>query len=174
MSYGKTGKRNPKTISVDYDGCLCAAKCPDIGEPRWQVIRALAREQANGAKLILWTCREGAQLQEAVLWCLNHGLEFDAVNDNLEENKAFFGNNSRKVWASEYWDDKSVTVSVGVKGAAIAFPRKAGGITLKRWRRKSLPVKTAVSELKEERKPKKRRWLQWFDGLRRDSDLPSI
>ena len=52
--------------------------------------------------MILWTCREGHQLQAAVMWCLNHGLKFNAINDNLEENKEKYGNNSRKVWADEY------------------------------------------------------------------------
>lgn len=99
-----------KIIAVDFDGCLCKAKWPDIGEERREVINELLREQAEGAKLILWTCREGQQLQAAVMWCLNRGLKFDAVNDNLEANKDYFGNNSRKVYANEYWDDKSVCV----------------------------------------------------------------
>lgn len=52
-------------------------------------------------------------LQDAVDWCYNHGLKFDAVNDNLEENKEHFGNNTRKVFADEYWDDKAVPVVAG-------------------------------------------------------------
>ena len=90
-----------KIIAVDFDGCLCGGKWPDIGAPRQQVINELIRQQAEGAKLILWSCREGEQLKAAVMWCLNHGLKFDAVNDNLEENKAYFGNNSRKIYATE-------------------------------------------------------------------------
>ncbi len=119
-----------KIIAVDFDGTLCEEKWPDIGEARQQVINELIRQQVDGVKLILWTCREGEQLQAAVTWCLNHGLMFDAVNDNLEENKEQYGNNSRKVWATEYWDDKSVLV-VGT-GEATSFhgnhaKRKDGG-----------------------------------------------
>lgn len=99
-----------KIIAVDFDGCLCEAKWPDIGAPRQQVINELIRQQTDGAKLILWTCREGEQLQAAVMWCLNHGLKFDAVNDNLPENIDKYGNNCRKVWATEYWDDKNVCI----------------------------------------------------------------
>ena len=125
-----------KIIAVDFDGCLCDGKWPDIGAPRQDVINELIREQADGAKLILWSCREGQQLQAAVMWCLNHGLKFDAINDNLEENKAFFGNNSRKIYASEYWDDKSVLVSN--KGEATTIARRnweTGGLSIKSWQR---------------------------------------
>ena len=99
-----------RTIAVDFDGCICESKWPEIGEPRQEVINELIRAQAEGSRLILWTCREGELLDAAVMWCLNRGLRFDAVNDNLDENKRLFGNNCRKVWADEYWDDKSVLV----------------------------------------------------------------
>ena len=80
-----------KIIAVDFDGCLCESKWPNIGEPHNEVIHELIREQANGAKLILWTCREGQLLQAAVMWCLNRGLKFDAVNDNLPEMQELYG-----------------------------------------------------------------------------------
>ena len=100
-----------KVIAVDFDGCLCVKKWPDIGAPNWDAIHALIRRKAEGDKVILWTCRDGQQLEDAVLWCMNHGLRFDAVNENLPENIDFFGNDCRKVWANEYWDDRAVPVS---------------------------------------------------------------
>ena len=103
----------PKVIAVDFDGCLCVKKWPDIGAPNWDAIHALIRRKAEGDKIILWTCRDGQQLEDAVLWCMNRGLRFDAINDNLPENKKFFGNDCRKVWAHEYWDDRAVPVIAG-------------------------------------------------------------
>ena len=38
-----------KVIAVDFDGCLCEAKWPDIGEPRIPVIQELIMQQAEGA-----------------------------------------------------------------------------------------------------------------------------
>lgn len=122
-----------KIIAVDFDGCLCESKWPDIGAPHQQVINELIRQQADGAKLILWTCREGKQLRAAVMWCLNHGLKFDAINDNLEENKEQYGNNSRKVFATEYWDDKNVLVVGAGEVTSIAFAHADGGMTVKKW-----------------------------------------
>ena len=82
---------------MDFDGTLCENEWPEIGKPNQIVIKELIKQQADGAKLILWTCREGDRLQAAVTWCLEHGLKFDAVNDNLEENKVLFGKR-RKVY----------------------------------------------------------------------------
>lgn len=97
-----------KVIAVDFDGTLCKNRWPNIGEAYNEVINECIRRQAEGDKIILWTCRSGALLDDALLWCLNRGLKFDAVNDNLAENIEKYGNNCRKVWADEYWDDKAV------------------------------------------------------------------
>lgn len=97
-----------KIIAIDFDGCLCENDWPRIGAPNWNVILRAKEEQAYGAGLILWTCRADDRLQEAVDACAQWGLVFDAVNDNLPERINLYGNNSRKVSADEYWDDKAV------------------------------------------------------------------
>lgn len=70
-------------------------------------------EQAAGAGLILWTCREGELLQQALDACAQWGLHFDAVNESLPSWIAAFGTRPRKVGASEYWDDRAVVVRDG-------------------------------------------------------------
>lgn len=97
-----------RIIAVDFDGCLCENAWPDIGEARQDVIDALLSRQESGAKIILWTCRVGERLAAAIQWCQNHGIFFDAVNSNLPVNIAAFGNDCRKIYADEYWDDKAV------------------------------------------------------------------
>lgn len=67
----------------------------------------------NGAGLILWTCREGELLSNAIKACAEWGLRFDAVNDSLPEWKEYFGSNCRKIGADEYWDDKAIPVKNG-------------------------------------------------------------
>lgn len=97
-----------RVIAVDFDGCLCENAWPEIGEAKQDVIDALLSRQKQGAKIILWTCRVGEQLSAAVRWCTRHGIVFDAINENLPVNVAAFGNDCRKVYADEYWDDKAV------------------------------------------------------------------
>lgn len=98
----------PTIIAVDFDGCLCENAWPGIGNARQGIIDALLMRQKQGAKIILWTCRVEDKLTEAVNWCADRGLSFDAVNANLPLNIAAFGNDCRKVFADEYWDDKAV------------------------------------------------------------------
>lgn len=96
--------------AVDFDGTLCRNAWPEIGEPNFELIRFLKQAQANGSELILWTMREGETLNQAVEWCSQHGLEFDAVNDNLEKLEAAYNNNPRKVYADYYIDDHNMTL----------------------------------------------------------------
>lgn len=57
--------------------------------------------------MILWTNRTGEQLQSAIEACEEQGIKFDAVNEPLPECIAYFGGDSRKVFANEYWDDRA-------------------------------------------------------------------
>ena len=95
-------------IAVDFDGTLVSDKFPEIGEPYWDVVNRLKECQQNGAKIILWTCRNKEFLKEAVTFCSDIGLHFDAINDNLDEIKVLYDGDTRKVFADEYWDDKAV------------------------------------------------------------------
>jgi len=96
-----------RIIAVDFDGCLCRNQWPEIGEANKRAIHTLMRLRDNGARLILWTCRTGKLLDEAVSWCNGHGLTFDAINDNLPDRIAMYGGDTRKVSADEYWDDRA-------------------------------------------------------------------
>lgn len=100
----------PKIIAVDFDGTLCKNAWPEIGEPYGYMISSIKQFREDGYKIILWTCREGDDLEKALSWCAERGLMFDAVNDNLEETKKFFGGNSRKIVADYYVDDKAMRV----------------------------------------------------------------
>ena len=104
----KMGKRDFIVYAVDFDGTLCESVWPGIGAPNMELINHLINRRLQGNKIILWTCREGERLQEAVDWCKRYGLRFDAVNDNLQELKDEFGNNPRKIAADVYIDDKAV------------------------------------------------------------------
>ena len=96
-----------KVIAVDFDGTLCVSAYPDIGPPREDILRKLKKEQCDDAKIILWTCREGTLLQDALAWCTWRSVHFDAVNANLPERIALFGTDPRKIGADEYWEDRA-------------------------------------------------------------------
>lgn len=98
-----------KIIAVDFDGCLAENAFPSIGAPIQSTIDALKAEQAKGALVILWTCRHDEPLAAAVEWCAAQGIHLDAVNANLPRMIELYGE-TRKVGATEYWDDKAVRV----------------------------------------------------------------
>ncbi|WP_246597344.1 hypothetical protein [Faecalicatena faecalis] len=96
-----------KIYAVDFDGTLAETKFPEIIKPNWSMFFTCKMIKARGDILILWTCRCGEDLTAAVEFCKKHGLEFDYINENVPENVEKFGNDSRKIFAHEYIDDKA-------------------------------------------------------------------
>jgi hypothetical protein len=103
-------------IAVDFDGTLCEFNFPNIGKQtphQQELMDTLIQMRKEGHKLILWTNRGDNKnyqsLTEAVDWCREKGLEFDAINQNIEGQKKLSGY-SPKVMADIYIDDKAVNV----------------------------------------------------------------
>lgn len=94
----------PKIIAVDYDGTLEAG-----GAMNSALIARLRAEQMNGSVVILWTCREGKKLHEAVTNLARAGFTPNCVNRNCKSAVQLMGHDSRKVFADVYIDDKNLT-----------------------------------------------------------------
>ena len=96
-------------IAVDFDQTLHHKTFPDFGLPDYALIKALNIMKSKGHKIILWTCRDGKPLEQAVEFCEKNGLQFDAVNDNVEEMKGRpYGN--KKIYADIYIDDRNLHI----------------------------------------------------------------
>ena len=93
--YKREKPRTPRRIAVDFDGCLCKNRYPDIGEPNERLFKSLIKNREDGDFIILWTCRSGKELMDAVKFCYDNGLVFDAVMGG-------------KLSANIYIDDKAV------------------------------------------------------------------
>ena len=96
-------------FAVDFDGTLSLGQWPEVGPANDDLIDYLKDRQCSGDKLILWTCRAGDALDSAVSFCMDNGLMFDAINDNLPDVTQKYGNNSRKISCDFYIDDRAVT-----------------------------------------------------------------
>ena len=94
-------------IAVDFDGTIVEHEYPKIGKEKLFAFQTLKELEKQGASLILWTFRAGKELEEAVEYCKNNGIEFYAVNKNYPE-EVFDETVSRKIDADIYIDDKNI------------------------------------------------------------------
>jgi hydroxymethylpyrimidine pyrophosphatase-like HAD family hydrolase len=94
-------------IAVDFDGTIVDHDYPKIGKEKLFAFRTLKELEKQGARLILWTFRTGKELDEAVEYCKNNGIEFYAVNRNYPE-EVLDENVGRKIDADIYIDDKNL------------------------------------------------------------------
>ena len=100
-------------VAVDFDDSIAYTHYPTIIKPlphAMDVLRVLMNDPYT--ILILWTCREGEYLQQALDFCELYGIKFDYVNENCKERIEYYDNDSRKIGADLYIDDKSAQSNV--------------------------------------------------------------
>lgn len=101
-------------IAVDFDGTLAENKYPEIGKPMQGAVESMKRLYNDGHYLIIWTCRTGELLKDAINWLLAEGIPFHRVNDHNPENLAEYGGDGGlKIYADVYIDDKNLGGFVG-------------------------------------------------------------
>ncbi len=94
-------------IAVDFDGTIVENQFPAIGKPMLFAFETLKVLHEKGFRLILWTVRTGAELEQAVEFCKQNGVEFYAVNRNYPE-EVLDGETSRKIEADIFIDDRNL------------------------------------------------------------------
>ena len=103
---------NMKTVheehvyAVDFDNTIAYTDYPKIIKPlpyAVEMLRILSEDPYS--TLILWTCREGKDLDDALNFCNLHDIKFDYVNENCNKNLNLYKNDCRKVSADVYIDD---------------------------------------------------------------------
>lgn len=120
-------------VAVDFDGTLHNGKWPGIGEPIEGAITTMQEMQELGVYIVIWTCRSGDLQTQMVNWLLENHIPFDRVNDNRPSSIEYFQNNSRKIHADLYIDDRQVgglpawsDIYNHVREAKEAFDKKLG------------------------------------------------
>ncbi len=94
-------------IAVDFDGTIVEDDYPDIGKPMLFAFETLKELQKQKHQLILWTYRSGSQLEEAIEFCRENGIEFYAVNNSYPE-ETYDNAFSRKIHAHVFIDDRNL------------------------------------------------------------------
>lgn len=96
-------------IAVDFDGTIVENKYPEIGNERPFATDTLKMLIQDRHQLVLWSCRKGKLLEDAINWCKERGVDFWAVNkdfpeEDITKNRHF----SRKLKADMFIDDRQV------------------------------------------------------------------
>ena len=55
-------------IAVDFDGTLSMGPYPEIGNPKPYAVEMMNKLKDDGHYIILWTCRRGERLEDALNW----------------------------------------------------------------------------------------------------------
>lgn len=95
-------------IAVDFDGTIVQHRYPHIGKEIPFAVMTLKKLASEGHKLVLWTCREGELLDEAVQWCKERGLEFFSVNRDFPEAVSDPTDGCRKLKVDMFIDDRNL------------------------------------------------------------------
>ncbi|SMC49386.1 BT0820 family HAD-type phosphatase [Moheibacter sediminis] len=95
-------------IAVDFDGTVVDDAYPKIGKEKLFAFESLKQLMAKGHRLVLWTYRSGKELQDAVEFCRENGVEFYAVNSSFEGEIFDQEKQSRKINADIFIDDRNL------------------------------------------------------------------
>lgn len=95
-------------IAVDFDGTIARSDFPVIRGEMPYAAESLRKLKEQGHYILIWTCRTGTHLLDAVNWLLEHEIPFDRVNDHNPANLARYGDGGNKVYAHCYIDDKNL------------------------------------------------------------------
>jgi len=104
---------NPLKIAVDFDGTIVEHRYPEIGKEILFAFDTLKALQKQKHLLILWTYRSGKELDEAVEYCRQNGLEFYAINKSYPEEEFNENFSSRKIEADIFIDDRNIGGMLG-------------------------------------------------------------
>ena len=92
-------------IGVDFDGTVVKSKYPKIGRFKFGAKFVIRWLYQRGHTLILWTCREGTLLHEAIWVCLMNGISFHYHNKNATKRIKRYGGDCRKLSCDILVDD---------------------------------------------------------------------
>lgn len=138
-------------IAVDFDGTIVEHQYPEIGPEIPFATATLRQLIRDGHKLILWSVREGRLLDEAVKWCEERGVQFYAVNSDIDEaarTEKEPQSYSRKIKAHVFIDDRNVG---GLPDWGALYEMISGRLTYKEYLSRHTHV--------EEPPKKKKGWL---------------
>ncbi len=94
-------------IAVDFDGTIVEHRFPEIGKELPFATQTLRQLINDGHRLVLWTNRQGQELDDAIAWCRERGVEFYAINKCYPEENINY-DEPRKIKVDIFIDDRNI------------------------------------------------------------------
>ena len=94
------------TIAIDFDGTCVTHEYPNVGKDIG-AIPVLKKLVDKGHQLILYTMRDGKELQDAVDWFKENNIELYGIQKNPTQHK---WTSSPKCYAELYIDDAALGI----------------------------------------------------------------
>jgi hypothetical protein len=97
-------KKEKLTLAIDFDGTCVTHEYPDVGKDIG-AIPVLKELIDNGHKLILFTMRDGKELQDAINWFKDNDIKLYGIQYNPTQKN---WTKSNKCFANIYIDDAAL------------------------------------------------------------------
>lgn len=117
--------QTPIVVAIDFDDTIVVTgKFPEIKGIRKGAKKYINRLYKQGYYIIIWTCRYGVHAEMATRFLQEHGINYHWINQHHPGLMEFFQNDTRKISADIYIDDKNlffffhpswVTIYYGIK-----------------------------------------------------------
>ena len=95
-------------ICIDFDGTIVDDAYPQVGKLKEGAKDVINNLVNSGHYVIIWTCRTGELMLNAINFLLTEGICFDQVNNHCPDNVFKYGPGGKKVYADVYIDDKNL------------------------------------------------------------------
>lgn len=90
-------------IAVDFDGTCVEHQYPSVGKTVPNCVKVLQRILKNNHQIMIYTMRDGKELEDAKNWYFENGIKFDSANENIDG-----WSTSKKLYAHMYIDDAAI------------------------------------------------------------------
>jgi hypothetical protein len=95
-------------ICVDFDETIVYSKYPEIAGIKPKAKEVINRLYEEGNEIIIWTCRMDKALDIAKDFIREMEISHHQINEHMPRLIEKYGNDTRKVYADVYIDDKNL------------------------------------------------------------------
>lgn len=93
-------------IAIDFDGTIAEDSFPELGAMKPNADRVIRSIVDHGGQVAIWTCRTGEHVENIKAFLARHEIPYHVFNEPFPEQLAMFPDNSRKIFADVYIDDR--------------------------------------------------------------------